>query len=308
MARGHQRRQYPSGVKLIVPPLTPPPDRHPKKPHLVCPPGAVDGQIHLFGPAEKYPFDPGSKYISEDALPEMNIAMQDVLGLSYAVIVSGGGYGMDTRHLEDTLRRFPGRFRGVALLPPETTALEMKRLHDLGVRGCRFVSPHHGAHLPHLSERIAAMAADLGWVVQFYPSPHDLDEYADRLAALPGRIVLDHFGAIPAEGSVDQPAFRTILRMLETGKVWVRLSGPMRCTKQDFPYAVVTPIAQALVKAAPERLFWGSDWPHVNMQGRIMPNDGDLLDLMLEWAPDETTRNRILGRNARELFGFPEPS
>lgn len=291
----------------MTPPLTPPPDRHPRKPRLACPPGAVDGQIHLFGPAAEYPFDPGSKYISEDALPEMNLALQDVLGLAYAVIVSGGGYGMDTRHLEDTLRRFPTRFRGVALLPPGVTMAEMERLHALGVRGCRFVSPHHGAHLPPLTEAVAAMAAELGWVVQFYPSPRDLEDFAPRLCNLPGRVVLDHFGAIPAEGGTEQPAFRTILRMLESGKVWVRLSGPMRCTAQDFPYPAVTPIAQALARAAPERLLWGSDWPHVNMRGRVMPNDGDLLDLLLDWVPDEAVRNRILGPNARSLYDFPEP-
>ena len=130
----------------MSPPLTPPPDPNPRKPRLVCPPGSVDCQVHLFGPAADYPFDPGSRYISEDALPETNIALQDALGLSHAIIVSGGGYGMDTKHLEDTLRRFPDRFRGVALLPPETTQAEMARLHGLGVRGLRFVSPAHGAH------------------------------------------------------------------------------------------------------------------------------------------------------------------
>lgn len=288
-----------------MPPLTPPPDRHPKRPKLVCPPGAVDCQVHLFGPAAEYPFDPGSKYISEDALPEDSIAMQDALGLSYAIIVSGGGYGMDTRHLEDTLRRFPDRFRGVALLPPGTTQAEMARLHALGVRGLRFVSPHHGAHLPHLSETMAAMAAELGWVVQFYPSTEDLDAFADRLMALPGPVVLDHFGAVPAAGGVDQPAFKTMLRMLDSGRVWVRLSGPMRCTKEDFPYPSVAPMARALVAHAPERLVWGSDWPHVNMQGRVMPNDGDLLDQMLDWAPEEAVRNRILSDNARALYDLP---
>jgi 2-pyrone-4,6-dicarboxylate lactonase len=291
----------------MSPPLTPPPDPNPRKPRLVCPPGSVDCQVHLFGPAADYPFDPGSRYISEDALPETNIALQDALGLSHAIIVSGGGYGMDTKHLEDTLRRFPDRFRGVALLPPETTQAEMARLHGLGVRGLRFVSPAHGAHLPHLSERAAAMAAELGWVVQFYPAQGDLGDFADRLMALPGPVVLDHFGAIPAAGGLDQPAFRTMLRMLDSGRVWVRLSGPMRCTKEDFPYPSVTPLAKALVAHAPERLVWGSDWPHVNMRGRLMPNDGDLLDQMLDWAPEEAVRNRILSDNARALYDIKTP-
>jgi predicted TIM-barrel fold metal-dependent hydrolase len=287
-----------------MPPLTPPPDPNPRKPRLVCPPGSVDCQVHLFGPAAEYPFDPGSKYISADALPETSIALQDALGLSYAIIVSGGGYGMDTRHLEDTLRRFPDRFRGVALLKPDTTIEEMARLKALGVVGLRFVSPAHGAHLPHLSERVAAMAAELGWVVQFYPAKGDLPDFADRLMALTAPVVLDHFGAVPAEGGLDQPAFKTMLRMLDSGKVWVRISGPMRCTKEDFPYPSVTPMARALVKHAPERLVWGSDWPHVNMQGRLMPNDGDLLDMMLDWAPEEAVRNRILSDNARALYGI----
>lgn len=292
----------------MTPPLTPPPDPHPRAPRLRCPPGSVDCQIHLFGPATEYPFDPGSKYVSEDRLPEESIRIQDILGLDHAVIVSGGGYGMDTRHLCDTLKRFPDRFRGVALLPGDTQPAEMERLHGLGVRGTRFVSPRHGTHLPLISERVAAMAADLGWVIQFYPGQGELESFADRLLGLPGRIVLDHFAAIPAAGGTEQAAFTTLLRMLDTGRVWVRISGPMRCTKEDFPYPSVTPIAQALVAHAPERLVWGSDWPHVNMAGRVMPNDGDLLDLLLEWVPDEAVRNRILSDQARELYDFPAPA
>jgi predicted TIM-barrel fold metal-dependent hydrolase len=184
----------------------------------------------------------------------------------------------------------------------------MARLHALGVRGLRFVSPHHGAHLPHFDARSAAMAAELGWVVQFYPSQTDLEAFEVRLTGLAGPVVLDHFGAVPAAGGIEQPAFRAMLRMLDSGRVWVRLSGPMRCTKEDFPYPSVAPMARALVAHAPERLVWGSDWPHVNMQGRVMPNDGDLLDLLLDWAPEEAVRNRILSDNARRLYDIPDPA
>jgi len=292
----------------MAPPLTPPPDRDVRTPKLRCPPGSVDCQVHLFGPASEYPFDPDSKYVSEDALPEESIRVQDVLGLDHAVIVSGGGYGMDTRHLCDVLRRFPDRFRGVALLPAETEQREMERLHGLGVRGTRFVSERHGTHLPQISGRVAAMAAELGWVIQFYPGQGELESFADRLLALPGRIVLDHFAAIPSADGTEQAAFKRLLTMLDTGRVWVRLSGPMRVTKEDFPYASVAPMARALVAHAPERLVWGSDWPHVNMTGRAMPNDADLLDQMLEWAPEEAVRNRILSDQARDLYDFPAPA
>ena len=156
-----------------------------------------------------------------------------------------------------------------------------------------------------MADVAAVRAAEHGWHVQFYPHDADIVDYADKLLALPNTIVLDHFASVPAAGGVDQAAFTTVLRMLDTGRVWVKLSGPMRCTKQNYPYPEVTPLAHALVRHAPERLVWGTDWPHVNLDGREMPNDGDLLDLLAEWVPDGATRDRILVDNARALYGFP---
>ena len=140
--------------------------------------------------------------------------------------------------------------------------------------------------------------------MQFYPHGTDIVEYADKLLALPNTIVLDHFASIPAAGGVDQPAVKAVLKMLDTGRVWLKLSGPMRCTPENVPYPSVTPLARAFVKHAPERMVWGSDWPHVNLDGREMPNDGDLVDLLAEWVPDEAVRNRILAHNAKALYGF----
>ena len=142
-----------------MPPLTQPPDPNPRKPTLQCPPGAVDTHIHLFGPAAKYPFDPGSRYISNDMLPETNLALQDTLGLSRAIVISGGGYGVSYRHLADVLVAFPDRFRGVALLPPQTSAAEIAQLDRLGVRGARF---HVGVLLPAALPGILT-GLKLGW-------------------------------------------------------------------------------------------------------------------------------------------------
>jgi 2-pyrone-4,6-dicarboxylate lactonase len=283
--------------------LTQGPDPHPRKPKLKMPPGACDTHIHLFGPSDKYPFANTSPYTSRDALPEDLFALQDVVGLSTAVIVSPGGYSSDYTMLADVLTRYPDRFRGIALMPDDAAHSEFARLGKLGVRGLRMMSARRGVHVPHLNPGNAARAHEHGWHVQFYPEGTDISEYADRLLALPNDIVLDHFASIPAAGGVEQPAVKAVLQMLDTGRVWLKLSGPMRCTPGDFPYAPVTPLAQAFVKHAPERMVWGSDWPHVNMNDRGMPNDGDLLDLLAEWVPDEAVRNRILVQNARALYG-----
>jgi predicted TIM-barrel fold metal-dependent hydrolase len=284
--------------------LTAGPDPHPRKPKLKAPPGACDTHIHLFGPAEKYPFATDSPYTSRDALPETFIALQETLGLSTAVIVSPGGYGRNYSLLADALAKHPHRFRGIALLRDDTPGSEINRLTKLGVRGIRMMSARRGQHVPNYSKEIAARVHEHGWHIQFYPHGTDIVEYADKLLALPNTIVLDHFASIPAAGGIDQPAVKAVLKMLDTGRVWLKLSGPMRCTSEPPPYPSVTPLAHLFVKHAPERMVWGSDWPHVNLDGMVMPNDGDLLDLMLDWVPDQAVRDRILAQNANALYGF----
>ncbi len=282
--------------------LTAPPDPHPRAPKFRPPSLACDTHFHLFGPAGRYPFHPESRYVSADALPETYFELQEILGLSRGVLVSGGGYGTDYTHLEHTLERFPGRLRGILLAPQDLTAQEIRRLHALGVRGMRFISPRRFSKLPQLDERLAQRAFEAaGWQVHFYAGG-DLEAHMSRLKALPNTVVLDHFGGLDAdrpEGEID-----ALLELLDSAKVWVKLSGPMRCTRADYPYPAVTPIARRLLQHAPARLVWGSDWPHVNMNDRAMPNDGDLLGLLAEWAPDAAVRHRILADNPAALFGF----
>ena len=166
--------------------LSNPPDPNPKKPKLALPLGACDCHIHLFGPSEKFSVDPLSPYESRDQLAETNIALQERLGLSRAVVVSGGAYGRNYAVLEDALKRFPQRYRGVALMPDDTTDAEFARLTRLGVRGLRFISSARGMRqVPTLSEAVAARAAEHGWHVQFYPQQTDIIDNADRLLALP---------------------------------------------------------------------------------------------------------------------------
>jgi predicted TIM-barrel fold metal-dependent hydrolase len=287
-----------------MPKLTTTADPNPKKPKLKAPPNACDTHIHLFGPTAKYPFAPDSPYIAHDALPEHFFALQDKLGLSTGVIVSPGGYGRSYAMLADVLAKHPRRFRGIALVRDDIPTSELARLTKLGVKGMRMMSHARGQHVPNYSKEIAARVQEHGWHIQFYPHGTDIADYADKLLELKNDIVLDHFASIPAEGGTEQPAVKAVLKMLDSGRVWLKLSGPMRCTMQNLPYPSVTPLAHLFVKHAPERMVWGSDWPHVNLDGREMPNDGDLLDLMLDWVPDAAVRNRILSQNANKLYGF----
>lgn len=284
-----------------MPFVTPPPDPHPRRPKLALPRGACDCHFHLFGPAAKYPVDPASPYVSADALPETYLAMQGVLGLERGVLVSGGAYGRDTRHLEDVLARHGERLRGIVLPREDLAAPEMRRLAAIGVRGMRFISERRHGSLPRLDPALARRAFDAaGWQVHCYPKG-DLGALAPQLLALPNTVVLDHFGGIDVDAGEDaSPLFR----LLDSGRVWVKLSGPMRCTREAYPYAKVTPLAQRLVAHAPQRLVWGSDWPHVNMTDRAMPNDGDLVDLAAQWIADDAARRRIFSDNPAELFGF----
>ena len=284
----------------------PPPDPHPRRPAHAPPPDAWDCHLHLFGPAKDWPFESHSPYTSDDALPEDYLALQDVLGLRYGVIVSAGGYGRDHRHLQWVLERFPERLRGIVLARDDLRLEEANRLDALGVRGIRFFAGppgHEWSHLPTIDPRNAALVNALGWHVQYQSLVRcHIVAVADALLALPNRIVLDHFGGFDPALGQDQPAFRTILRMLDSGRVWLKLSAPMRCADGDFPWAVMRPFVKTLVRHAPERLLWGSDWPHVQLIGRGMPNDGDLVDLMADWVPDEATRDRIFAVNPRELY------
>jgi predicted TIM-barrel fold metal-dependent hydrolase len=287
--------------------LNPPPDPHPRRPRITVPPGSWDCHIHLFGPASLFPFAPESPYVSDDALPEHYLANQAVLGLERAVVVSGGGYGTDYSHLKWVLARYGERMRGVLLPRPDFAADEMAELHRLGVRGVRMFGAPPGNewdHLPRIDARIAGMAAEMGWHVQYHSiTRDDIESAADRLLGLPGTIVVDHLGMFDPRLGLESAGFTAILRLLDSGRVWVKLSGPMRAAREeDYPYPGITPFARRLATHAPERMVWGSDWPHVQMNDRIMPNDGDLLDLLADWVPDEAVRNRILAENPLALY------
>ncbi len=285
-------------------PLTDPPDPHPRKPRLVLPPGAWDCLFHVYGPMEQYPFHLLNPYRSAPATMETCVAQQDFLGISKGVLVNGAGYGSDSRYLLETLARYPDRFRGVTYVEEDVRPQTLAALRAQGLRGARFAGGPAYAHLPKPGPAIARKLADAGWHLEFLTfSPGGMEVEKELFLGLPNTIVIDHFGRLDATQGLDHPGFTALLELLDTGRVWVKLSNPGFSTREDHPFAPITPFAHALVKHAPERLLWGSNWPHVMKMGRAMPNDGDLVDLIAEWIPDAATRKRILVDNPQELYG-----
>ncbi len=287
-----------------------PPDPNPRRPRLTCGAGGWDCHIHLFGPKPHYGLIPDAAYDTADALPETYIALQETLGLERAVIVQATVQGHDHRRLLDALRQYPERFRAIAVPATDISDAEIEEMHRLGVRGIRVVSGATGLvgndARAQFDERLIARVAELGWHVQALGLGADILTLKDRLLALPTAFVIDHAGLVRADRGVNHPQFRAVLELLDSGRCWVKLSGPMRFSMQrSLPYDDTLPFYRALVDRVPERLVWGSDWPHINYNHGIMPNDGDLLDMMLDWVPDEAMRNRILVDNAAMLYDFP---
>lgn len=287
-----------------MPRLMPPPVADPRTPALKLPPGTVDCHMHLFGPYDRYPPVPETGYVTVDCLAETYIAMMDRFGIAKGVFIPASPHGTDPTHLVDALTQYPDRFIGVAILPRDVGRAEIRRLTDAGVKGARFQSPSHGSKLPGLSIETAAKIHEYGWHVQLYPGENEIAEMEPLVGLLPNRVVFDHFAAVPARNWRDQIGYRPLMRMIDTGRVWIKLSRPSQITSEAMPYSAVSEVARALVAQAPERILWGTDWPHVGFSDETMPDDSDLVDLLLDWIPDEKVRTRILVDNPREFYAL----
>jgi predicted TIM-barrel fold metal-dependent hydrolase len=271
----------------------------------VPPPGACDAHCHIFGPAARFPFAPDRAYTPPDAGLELFAALQRRLGLSRAVFVQASCHGTDNAAMVDALERGEGRYAGVAMLPPDVDDDEIRRLHDAGVRGTRFNFVAHLGGAPDLGEfwSIVHRVAAFGWHVVLHFDARDLPEHIALLEAMPCPYVIDHMGRVPVEGGLDQEPFEALLGLLADERAWVKISGAERLTAGGTPpYDDVVPFARALLAVAPDRVLWGTDWPHPNV--RAMPDDGDLVDLLAAFAPDEALRNRVLVHNPERLYDF----
>ena len=289
-------------MERTIPP--PHPDPHPPR-AFTPPPAACDAHCHVFGPADRFPFSPTRSYTPPDAGIDDFERLQKRLGLSRAVLVQASCHGTDNAALLDALRRGNGRYAGVAMIDDATTDAELAELHEAGVRGTRVNFVAHLGGAPDLDrvERTVARVAARRWHVVLHFDAADLPAYATFLDRLACPYVLDHMARIDASAGLDQGPFQALLRLLADDRCWVKVSGAERLTDGGAPpYHDVVPYARALIANAPDRVLWGTDWPHPNV--RHMPDDGDLLDLLADFAPDEATRHRILVDNPHRLYDF----
>jgi predicted TIM-barrel fold metal-dependent hydrolase len=295
------------------PPRIAGPVTRPKAPSEKPPPGAWDSHAHIFGPADKFPYTPGRGYTPPDAPVENYIALLDHLGFARGVVVQGNAHGFDNRVLLDALARFPQRLRGVAITDTRIKPETLRDWHRLGMRGLRFHlfsdagKPGYvrGVGLD-VFEVFRKTMRELGWVMQVFCDWRLMTEVAPILRGISSEmlVVVDHMLNIPATRGIGDANFQALLKLVGEGHGHVKLSAAYRLSAQYPDYADARPFHDALVAANPERLLWGTDWPHPSIAAVVMPDDGHLLDLFYAWTPDAETRRRIMVETPERLFGF----
>jgi len=285
------------------------PDTTPRKPRLEAPRGSIDCHAHIFGPVSRYPYSPKRLFTPPDVSARQYRQLLATLGIERAVLVTPSVYGMDNERQLDVLNEMQGRWRGVAVVPTDVSDAELERLHGAGFRGVRVnLFAKSGLALDDL-EAIAARISAYKWHVQLHVDARNLEELSSRLRRLPVDIVFDHMGHVPAAAGIGHPGFVAMLDLMKQGTFWAKLSAPYRLSEMPYPYADVMPFARALIDAAPDRVVWGSDWPHPAVPGHmpanfVMPNDGDLLDILALWTDDPAQQKKILMDNPRRIYDF----
>jgi len=275
-----------------------------RKPRVRFPAKATDCHAHIFGPQEKYPLLPQTHFV-----PHINpladyIRMEGIIGCERGVLVQPSVYGPDNSLIVEALQSKQFDLRAVAVVNADISDRELEDLNAVGFRGIRIntASGTKGLSLadaPRLAERIKPM----GWHLQFYVDLRVMPEIEQALAALKIDIVIDHFARISCAEGLGAPAFKALLRLVARDNCWAKLMGPYFVSDDVPAFADIAPFAQKMIATAPDRMLWGSDWPHPSAKEK-MPDDGHLADLLADWAPDETQRKKILVDNPARLYGF----
>jgi len=279
----------------------------PSKPRWTPPPGAVDAHVHVFGPEAEFPFSPKAKYHPEDATPEMLFALRDHLGISRNIIVQASCHGTDNAATLNGIARSAGKARGVAVVDPAIGDTEIARLHEGGIRGVRF------NFLKRLVDDapkdkfldIARRIAPLGWHVVVYFEADMLEELEPFLAAIPTTIVVDHLGRPDiAQGPEGRDIARFKRLLDEHPNIWTKVSGAERLSVSGPPFDDFVEVIRPVVERFPDRVLWGTDWPHPNMEHRV-PDDGTLVDVIPRIAPTPELQRKLLVDNPMRLY-WPE--
>jgi 2-pyrone-4,6-dicarboxylate lactonase len=279
-----------------------PPDASPVKPAYSAPPGACDAHCHIFGPAARFPYAPARRYTPPDAPKEMLAALHQHLGLSRAVLVQASCHGTDNRAMLDAIKSSSGAWRGVAMVDANVTESEIEALHAGGVRGVRFNFVAHLGGAPDLNavDQVLQRVDPFGWHVVLHLDAEDILTYREFLEGLRVPFVIDHMGRVKAAHGLDQQPFRLLLDLMKNELAWVKVSGPERISAGGKPFHDAVPFARALIGAAPDRVLWGTDFPHPNVN--VMPNDGELVDLFALFTGDEVQRRKVLVDNPARLY------
>lgn len=273
-------------------------------PRLKAPAGATDTHIHIYD--KRYPLAPTATFNPPDALVADYLAMCKRVGIERTVVVQPTAYGTDNRCTLESIGLIGAdRARGIAVVDDTIADEELDCLHKAGIRGVRFFMLPGGVLPWGKIQTVAQRVQPFGWhaIVQF--DGREFEKHEPALAKLPGTLVIDHVGKFLEPVPVDHPAFRAMLRFLENGRTYVKLAAPYETSRLGPPYYDdVGALAKALVRAAPNRMLWASNWPQPNPPRNVKPDNAVMLDLLLDWAPDDATRTKILVDNPARLYGF----
>jgi predicted TIM-barrel fold metal-dependent hydrolase len=282
-----------------------PPDPDTRTPAFKAPAGACDAHCHVFGPGKTFPYADARKYTPPDAPKESLRSLHDKLGIDRAVIVQASCHGTDNSAMLDAIASGGGRYRGVCNAAADFGDDYFDELHAGGIRGVRFNFVKHLGGAPDLDKmwKIIERVRHLPWHVELHFDAKDLLEYENVIDAIPLPVVIDHMGRVPVADGVEQVPFKSLLAKLRgSDRLWVKVSGSERISAAGPPFVDAAPFGAACIAAAPDRCIWGTDWPHPNV--RIMPNDGDLIDIIPKMMPDPAMQQRVLVENPARLFGF----
>ena len=281
------------------------PDLNTKTPAFKAPAGTVDTHTHIFGPNAEYPFSPTRPYTPPDAPLPMFRALHEKIGVQRAVIVNATLHGFDNRVVTDAIAQSEGKYKGVANINDAMSEADLKALDKAGIRACRFAFLKRlgGVGDMNVFKRLVDRAAGIGWHIDIYLEQGTIREFLPVLGALPTTYVIDHMGTIDAAKGLDDPEFKALLNLQKNDeKCWIKITGLERASATGAPFHDSVPFAKSLIDNAPDRVIWGTDWPHPNV--KIMPNDGDLVDLIPLYAPEPAIRQKLLVENPTRLFKF----